>query len=296
MKRFGVPFLMLLLITLVNACGSGDEPASTAPRATAAEEMGADATRENDQTRAAREGEATEVAGERGEMGIVTRERDVDLGSSGAHETSPPVATEPAVNDRTDDADVVLVGWVAGDYFDDGRAAGKWVRVEDIETNEVEYPSYPDYDCWGGCSVRVVAETCPVPAIGAVELVRVSGRNLDDGFGIDICVPGGGMVPSGGMAEGDPADYVHFLATYRENDLYNRESTILASVVDVLSGSPEYFSEVVRIREQPASSWAPGGAPHEEGMALEVFAWFEDPVAPGRPFAVFGGAFIIWDR
>jgi hypothetical protein len=104
------------------------------------------------------------------------------------------------------------------------------------------------------------------------------------------------MVSTGGTAEGDPADLVHFLAIYKEKDLYNRESTILATVVEVLSGSPDCFSEVVRIRDKESSCWEPTGRSFEEGMPLEVFAWFEDPAAPGRPVAVFRAAFLIWDR
>ena len=268
MGRHCVPTLFLLVSLLCTACEPGERPTGTAPPATA---MGAN------QAAATREGEGTE------------------LPTPKPAKTSPPTPTEPGLTQQPGDAQVSFVGWVAGDCFQDGEMVGTWVRVEGVEGGKLDYPGLPHYDCWGGCYVPVVAKTCPLPEIGALEMVRVSGRNLDQGFGIDLCVPGGSMVPTGRTAEGDPADLVHFLAKFNEKDLYNRESTILAAVVEVFSGSPDCFSDVVRIRDQESSFWEPAGRSFEEGMTLEVFGWFEEPVAEGRPFAVFSAAFLIWD-
>jgi hypothetical protein len=286
MKRLCLPLLALVVGVLCAACETVGTPAGPAPPATEADGY---------RTAVAGAGNGTEVSGEMDKTGVADK-----AGHPGdatpPDGTSPPARTEPATNWHPGEAGVLLTGWVAGDYFDDGRIAGKWVGVENIEDGQVDFPGLPNYDCWGGCYVPVLAETCPVPEIGTLETVRVSGSNLGHGLGINVCVPGGSIVPTGETAEGDPSEFVHFLAIYQEKDLYNRESTILATVVDVLSGSPDYFSDVIRIRDEPSSTWAPAGKSFEEGMTLEVFAWFEEPVAHGRPFAVFGAAFIIWER
>jgi hypothetical protein len=287
MGRHCFPFLILLVSLLCTACGIGEIPAGTAPPATATDRYRTAAAVEVDETAGVGAAKETEVT-EDGQQAAV--------GTPEPGRTTPPAPTEPGVTPQPGQADVLFYGWVAGDYLQDGQIAGVWVRVEEEEQGEPNYPGLPHYDCWGGCYVPVVAATCPVPEIGTLEMVRVSGRNLEDGFGIDVCFPGGSMAPTGRTAEGDPADLVHFLAIYQGKDLYNRESTILATVVEVLSGSPDDFSEVVRIRDGESSFWEPAGRSFEEGMALEVFGWFEDPVAPGRPFAVFSAAFLIWDQ
>jgi hypothetical protein len=258
--------------------------------------MGTEEAGEPDETGAVGERQETKVTRDEDETEVTEEGPDVGGAPVEPEGTSPPVTTEPGTNNRTGDADAILEGWVAGDYHKDGRVAGTWVHVDSVEAGDVDDPGLPHYDCWGGCYIPVVAADCPLPEIGALEVVRVSGRNVDDGFGIDVCVPGGSMAPTGRTAEGDPADFVHFLAIYGQKDLYNRESTILATLVEVFSGSPDYFSDVVRIRDKESSFWEPTGRSFEEGMSLEVFGWFDAPVATGRPFAVFRAAFMIWDR
>ncbi len=305
MGRHSVPTLLLLVSLLCTACEAGGRPASTAPPAAATEAYKAAVTREGEGTRVSAggegtsmpaRGEGTSVAGAADETEVAEEGQQAPVGTPEPEQTAPPAPVEPILTPQPGDANVLFVGWAAGDYFQDGEPVGTWVSVENVEGGELDYPGLPHYDCWGGCYVPVVAETCPLPEIGTLEMVRVSGSNLDPGFGINLCVPGGSMVPTGRTAEGDPADFVHFLAIYKEKDLYNRESTILATVVEVFSGSPDSFSEVVRIRDGESSFWEPTGRSFEEGMTLEVFGWFEDPVAEGRPFAVFSAAFLIWDR
>ena len=296
MGKHCFPFLILLASLLCTACGVGEIPASTAPPATATDTYETAAPVEVAETEVAAEVDETAGVGTADETEVTEEGQQAAAGTTEPHETAPPATTEPGPTRPPGDAQVIFVGWVAGDCFRDGEMVGIWIRVEETEGGEPDYPGLPHYDCWGGCYVPVLAETCPLPEIGTLEMVRVSGRDLDPGFGVGLCVPGGSMVPTGQTAEGDPADFVHFLAIYKEKDLYNRESTILATVVEVFSGSPDDFSEVVRIRDTDSSFWEPTGRSFEEGMTLEVFGWFEDPVAKGRPFAVFSAVFLIWDR
>jgi hypothetical protein len=268
MKTPCVPFLVLFVLMLCTACEAADV--------------------ELDRARKSSPPAPTEP-------GPKEQATDVDAGNSQAQESPPPATSEPNMKGQAGDTNVILEGWVAGDYYE-SKVVGKWVRVESTEGREVDYPGLPHYEPWGGYYVPVVARTCPVPDIDVLQVVKVAGQNIDQGFGIDICVPGGSMVVTGRTQEGDPSDFVHFLATFNKTELYNRESTILATAVKVLSGSPDYFSEVVRLRHSLSSSWAPAGESFEAGMTLEVFGWFEDPVAHGRPYAVFEAAFIIWDR
>lgn len=287
MNRLCGLLLVLLVTILSTACQPGDDPAATTPPSTPADAADVVVAGGGNETGSAGDAGDTEHAGEEVAAG---------LGSSQANESTAVAAGEPAMNDQAVNADVAFEGWVAGDYYEGDQVVGKWVRVYSAITGEIETPSLPSYDCWGGCYFPVLAKTCPMPQASALQVVRIAGRAVDSGFGVDVCVRDGHMVPTGRMAEGDPSDWVHFRGTYNERDLYNRESTILATVTSVLSGSPDYFSETVRLNDSSSSSWSPTGRSPEKGMRFEVFARLEDPVAPGRPFALFEAAFIIWDR